>query len=595
MLFERPICEFGTPHPTGRARRIGSQATAPLKSHGTQRVPVVLVQFQDVKFMEPADTTCSSVNEFYQKFCNGTMDGKRYRGHGSSGSIRDYFVEQSDSAFFPEFEVIGPVTLDSVVSYYGKNSPGRDTNYGKFTKETLKKAVAEFGDWSTFDNDKNGTIDLVFFIYAGMGEHNTRGMRPELLWPKESQSGTTIDGTTFGASGITSEARPLFNSDYTQIVGMKTDGIGVFVHELSHALGLPDFYDTKGKAFGMDMWSVMDYGEYANNGDTPGNYTAYERDFMGWRRLVTLEEPCVLNIPCFYDGGKGYKIVNEANPNEYYVIENRQPKGWDTYVGQRGHGLQVTHVDYDAGRWNSNNLNTDAAHQRMTIIAANNDYFGAGMGDQTKWLNALKGNLFPGDKNVYELTDESSPAARVFSNSVVYTGATMHKPLRNITENEDGTITVCYCTNGQLPTMEAPEVENVMMDRFDAHWPLVENATKYGYELRQGDGLLKTDTIAETSISIENLLPSIELQLRVKALADRPEDYIDGEWSEWTTFSTLSDGIRSVGSSSIADVYTMSGLYIGRRHINELSNVMPSRGIYILRLSDGTSRKILLK
>ncbi|MDE5787498.1 MAG: hypothetical protein K2H79_03000, partial [Bacteroidaceae bacterium] len=110
----RPECVQGadadgvTPRPG--FRKIGSQATAPLKSIGVQHVPVVLVAFSDKAF-SVADTN-EEVNAYYQKYCNGTMDGRIYTGHGSHGSIRDYFVEQSDSAFFPEFTVIGPVTLD---------------------------------------------------------------------------------------------------------------------------------------------------------------------------------------------------------------------------------------------------------------------------------------------------------------------------------------------------------------------------------------------------------------------------------------------------------------------------------------------------
>jgi len=449
MMFERPECDvhFTPQVASGRdgVKRVGSQSAAPLKSSGVQRVPVVLVNFKDVKFSAAPDS--ASVNEFYQKFCNGTMDGKRYTGHGSYGSIRDYFVAQSDSVFFPLFDVIGPVTLDSVVSYYGKNNPGRDTNYGKFTSESLKKAMTSFSDWSKFDNDDNGTIDIVFFIYAGFGESNTRNKHPELIWPKETTSSTIIDDWVFATSGVTCEARPKWNENYTEIVDTITDGVGVFIHELSHALGLPDFYDTNYKAFGMDIWSVMDYGEYGvDSGRTPGNYTAYERDFMGWRQLKTLTEPCIVTIPCFADGGTGYKIVNDANPNEFYVIENRQPKGWDSRIGKYGHGLQVTHVDYYSDKWNGNSVNTDAKHQCMTIIAANNNYNGVNEGDQQAWIAAIPGQLYPGNTYNYSLTDESTPAAQVFSKSVVYTGALMHKPLNAIIENEDGTITVYFMT-----------------------------------------------------------------------------------------------------------------------------------------------------
>ena len=111
--------------PTGQ-RKIGSQTTAPMKARGVQHVPLVLVAFKDVDF-SVADTelmdadgkvvgtekgTDEQLRTYYNLFCNGTMDGKLYRGHGSYGSVRDYFVAMSDSVFLPEFTPIGPVRLD---------------------------------------------------------------------------------------------------------------------------------------------------------------------------------------------------------------------------------------------------------------------------------------------------------------------------------------------------------------------------------------------------------------------------------------------------------------------------------------------------
>ncbi|MBQ3993035.1 MAG: hypothetical protein II645_07765, partial [Bacteroidaceae bacterium] len=78
-------------------RRIGSAATAALKQHGTRYVPVVLTQFADLKFT--VMKTEAELRDYYDLFCNGTRDGVYYTGHGSTGSVRDYFVSQSDSAF----------------------------------------------------------------------------------------------------------------------------------------------------------------------------------------------------------------------------------------------------------------------------------------------------------------------------------------------------------------------------------------------------------------------------------------------------------------------------------------------------------------
>ena len=592
LQFQRPECFVEDPSYQGatNTRRIGSQATAPLKSHGVQYIPIVLTAFPDKPFS--ISDTLELVNEYYNKYCNGTMDGKIYRGHGSTGSIRDYFVAQSDSAFLPEFVIIGPVVLDSLAAYYGKNDGSRDPNYFRYAKEAISKAYVLYDNWSLFDNDKNGNVDMVFFIYAGMGESNGGG--EDCIWPKETTSSTTYDGHVFATSAAACELRPIKENGV--IVGTKADGIGVFVHELCHALGLPDFYDTNYKAFGMDLWSVMDYGQYANNGYAPGNLTAYERDFMGWRALEVLEEPCVLTIPCFADGGTGYKIVNDKYPNEYYVIENRQPKQWDLAVGKRCSGLQVTHVDFNQSRWNSNSVNTNIHHQRMTIIPANNDYHGTNSATSSaNWFKVLAGQLYPGDTFNYNLTDESTPAAQVFSGSDVWVGSLMHKPLRNITENADGTVTVCFCTNGKLDTIAQPVVDGIMMDQFDATWEAVDHATRYAYELSNDTAIIRQDTIADTSIHFSEMLPSSSLKFRVRAMADSPEEYIEGEWSEYCYFETLSDRINSLADGEgKVEVFTLGGMCVSHCKPNEVGRLSLRRGIYVIRYANGSTRKIIL-
>ena len=565
------------------ARRSSSQATAPLKSHGVQKVPVVLVAFKDKGFTVADDD--ADVNAFYQKFCNGTMDGRRYTGHGSYGSVRDYFVEQSDSAFFPEFEIIGPVTLSKGYAYYGANgTTQKDVNYTEFRNEAVKEAVEIYSDWGNFDNDGNGSVDMVFLLYAGLGENS--GGDSLCIWPKEHTGSTTINGIRFATSAATCELRPVKDG------GTRPDGIGVFVHELSHALGLPDFYDTAtGANFGMDLWSVMDYGNYANNGYTPGNYTAYERDFMGWRPLVELTEPQVLTIQCFADGGYGYKIQNDASANEYYIIENRQSRGWDTSVGNIGHGLQVTHVDYQASAWIDNKVNVDAKHQRMTIIAANDKYIGTNATeDMNVWRETLRGQLFPGYDLVYDLTDETSPAAEV------YTGGLLHKPLRNITEYRDGTIKVCYCTNGQLEVPDLEDAANIEMDQFDISWSSVDHATRYAYELYKDSVLIRNDIIAETSLHVDGLQPSSALKFRVRAMADIPEDYVDSYWSEYRYFNTLVDLINDIpDSEKIVDVYSSNGMWVSHCHADELNRLYLRQGIYVLRYSNGAARKVVIR
>lgn len=598
--------------------RVGSTASAPLRCRGEQKVPVVLVSFADRPFYA-AGQSDSAVVESYNLFFNGEDDSEVYTRTHSSGSIRSYFIAQSDSAFRPQFGIIGPVQLPSKYAIYGRNSGNsKDTNISAFYRDALNQVMrTQNVDWNLYDNDGNGTVDMVFFVHAGWGE-NTVQTDTSAIWAKESTSGISIkaeDGSSvrFGCYAVCAEARVRNSERLAKDIeegtygptgynpdNLRMDGIGVCVHELSHALGLPDFYDTNGVAFGMDLWSVMDYGEYGNNGYTPGGYTAYERDFMGWQSLETLNGPCKLTIPCYAEGGHGYKIVNEANPNEYYIIENRQPAGWDAKVCTKGRGLQVTHVDYNASRWNGNTVNTDAAHQRMTIIAANNDYRGTtSVTSMEEWYEALEGHLFPFTGEYQDLTDETTPA------SVVYAGGYMGKPLRGITQNEDGTITLYYCALGELETpgmLEANEVDEELDDTayavYEFSWADVDDTSEYEMEVYLNDSESCSSSLVMGNRCRKLLPAGSKVKWRVRAncrLVGGSYGYLPSEWSDYQYFETLPDLIPNTpDSEKPVSIYTMGGVLVSRCMASDIHRLMLRHGVYVIRYSNGASRKVLL-
>lgn len=162
-----------------RAMRASSQDRVAIKPLGSPRIPVILVNFSDEKLT--VTETARGIADYYDKYCNGTRDGILYTGAGSRGAVRDYFAQQSDSLFLPEFEVIGPVTLDKPMAYYGENSPSgaKDIRFSEFCSEALEQATTLVSDFKTrFDNDGNGTVDLAFFHicrFTGIGSRSDGG------------------------------------------------------------------------------------------------------------------------------------------------------------------------------------------------------------------------------------------------------------------------------------------------------------------------------------------------------------------------------------------------------------------------------------
>ena len=247
----------GQPRQALGQHRVGSSTNAPLQCIGSPCIPVILVQFSDLTFLEEKEE--ENVNQSYVAFFNATEGVQP--GH-SYCSVKEYFRGQSGGQFTPQFDIIGPVTLPQGYAYYGQNIGGtKDIRINEFYRDACQQAIRGHIDWALYDNDGNGTVDFVFFIYAGNGENQT-GMSTDYIWPKENMSSMTVKSdtqtevdeengkpfsVTFGAYGCTNE---LYNG--------KMDGIGPCVHELCHGIGLPDFYDTNGVAYGMDYWDVMD-------------------------------------------------------------------------------------------------------------------------------------------------------------------------------------------------------------------------------------------------------------------------------------------------------------------------------------------------
>lgn len=424
--------------------RTRAQNNGEVPTEGVARIPILLVQYADKKF---ASATAKA--DFEQH-----LNGEEYNmASGEYGSARKYFEDQSGGKFSPQLDIIGPVTLSKNMNYYGGNDEdGNDLRPRDMVQEACRLAN-DNTDFSVYDNNGDGYVDFVYVIYAGYGEASSQV--EETIWPHQWQlaSPLSADGVKISKYACNNEL------DYTN--GTKMAGIGTFCHEFSHCLGLPDFYPTGNNQshLAMDAWSLMDYGCYNDNGHTPCGYTGYEKDFLGWKPLILLEDPADITIRPLSEGGDAYKVVNDANPDEFYVLENHKKSKWDSYA--HAEGMLVLHVDYQASAWNSNTLNNDPTHLRMTVIPADNVFS----------KNTLKGDTYPGTSKNTELTDESTPAAKV------YKGGTMGKSITNITKTGDD-VTLSFM-KGVLPTPKNVTVKDIEETGFTMAWDASESAQEY--------------------------------------------------------------------------------------------------------------------
>lgn len=467
------------------ARRT-TQATTGDDVHGL----VLLVEFSDKKF-DPTNT----LEDFKEM-----MNKEGYDYQGAIGSARDYFIAQSDGQFRPTFDVVGPITLDRAMAYYGGNDKytGNDSRPEDMVIDACRK-VESTVDFSIYDRDNDGFVDLVYVIYAGYGEsaNDNAGSLDDTIWPhayyvyQGAGKEVSVDGKLLDAYACSAELQGN--------TGTYRDGIGSFCHEYSHTLGLPDFYDTGGSNYGMSSWSLMDYGCYNgpdmnddghSDGSVPVGYTAYEREFCGWLTIEELTEPATLTLENLADSKKAYKIVS-SDQNQYFTLENRQQTGWDTYMASSG--LMILKVDYDRMIWDNNIINCEPTRQRMTIMPADNH---RSFYDET-------GDLYP-YKNNNSFTDQSAPASKT------NTGLSLGKPVTNITQ-ANGVITFDFMGGSAIDAPVANEATGITATGFTANWSPVEGAVSYTLyvDRRQpsagGEILLSEDFAKCTTAGTANL------------------------------------------------------------------------------------------
>lgn len=401
---------------------------------GERKGLIVLVQFDDLKFEEGHDA------EHYMNVANtrGFTNSKGY-----NGSVRDYFYDQSDGQLDYTFDVYGPVTLPNRKDYYGGNSAttGRDKNVKAFVQQSLN-AVKGLVNFAPYDNDGDKWVDNVFFIYAGYGEADSND--DDAIWPHMYYLYDGY-GVYFSQNGVKVN---VYACSMEKQGNNMEGGIGAICHEFSHCLGLPDMYDTGDVGnYGNNSWDIMHAGNYNGNSFRPCGYTAYERNYCGWRDIkeLTGENVTIENEKGIAEGGQAYKMTNPGNSNEYFIIEPRTKTSWDSSLP--GEGILVYHVDYNRDAWVKNTVNNERNHQRMAIVPADND-----KSDSPK---GVANDAYPYGAN-NSLTDTSTPSTALFNNNTDGTKK-LGKSIYDMKMNADGTVSFSYMNGQYVFDNGAPE------------------------------------------------------------------------------------------------------------------------------------------
>ncbi|MGM9861121.1 MAG: M6 family metalloprotease domain-containing protein [Muribaculaceae bacterium] len=387
---------------------------APMRAAGHEgfRGLVILANYTNQKLAMPG------AQDFYSRMIND----ENYTGYvgqdgnyvGLTGSVRDYFRDNSGGVFAPEFDVVGPVEL---------NVPSTFAMQMQNATQLISLVVAAADplvDFSQYDSDGDGRIDMFYVIFAGQGSNYTGGSE---IWPHKAElPGVVVDGVSTWTYACSAELSGAANE-------VEIDGIGTICHEFSHVLGMVDEYDTDyslsgGEADHPNTWSLMSMGCYLNHGRTPVGYSAYERIQAGFMEPEDITLSGAFSLSALESEAKAFRI-NSIVGDEFFIIENRQPIKWDKALP--GHGMMVYHVDRtDPELWATNRVNRDPEHPCYQMLSACPQYDATAL--RRREDSAY--DPFPGSGNVTELTNQTSPS--LLSNYGYNSNVTIH----NICEQE---------------------------------------------------------------------------------------------------------------------------------------------------------------
>jgi len=341
------------------------------------------------------------------------------------GTVRHYYNEVS----YSQLDIItvnlpsslGWRTAPQTYAYYcnGQNGLGAYPHNSQKLCEDIVDQIDPSIDFSNYDNDHDGYVDALIFVHTGPGAEYT-GSDYDIWSHQWGIMPRMKDGVSISGYCVQPE--------YWQVPGDIT--CGVFCHELGHIFGLPDLYDTDSPtdAYGVGRWSLMSYGSWngpTGMGDYPAHPDAWSRIQLGFKDYVNVSSNANgISVPSVEGGGSIYRLWSSGGAsNQYFLVENRQKTGYDSYLSSGG--LLIWHID-DSQYSNDNQWypgHTSSGNYLVALEQAD------GLFElEKKFSVGNLGDPFPGNIAKTSFTSLTIPNSNSYSGENTYVAVTNISP-----------------------------------------------------------------------------------------------------------------------------------------------------------------------
>ncbi|MDX9852305.1 MAG: M6 family metalloprotease domain-containing protein [Tenuifilaceae bacterium] len=380
---------------------------------GERKLICILMGFQDLAFTKTKEEFDALFNQV------------GYNANGATGSVKDYYLENSWGQFDLTVTVAGPYTASNNMAYYGgNNSNDNDSNPRALATEAVLLADADV-NFKEIDNDNNGYVDGIYIIFAGYGEE--AGASEDAIWSHAwSFSEVTVDGVKASRYSCSPELKGNVGSNLTSI--------GVICHEFGHVLGAPDYYDTDyegsgGEFTGTGKWDMMAGGSWNNGGVTPAHHNGFTKTyFYNWAPITTLKDPNTYSIYKSVNSPNSFYQINTETTGEFFLLEYRNKEKFDSYIP--GSGLIIYHVHKDVMiAAQSNSINTMHPQKMYPVCASASK--NPSSDPSSYGLINTEGTPFPGASNTTLFTAQTTPTM------LAWNGIPVDGAITKINENKE--------------------------------------------------------------------------------------------------------------------------------------------------------------